>query len=220
MVAAITHKSFFSPTKFNLSLKKNPFSGLKSIFLLSTTTSLSLKLFQIGSKKISFDIFQMKYIEYFTISHYLPDGVYQQQKELARYLRNSHYSKRGLHSTEAEHNFISYLQRMKEYGIHYMSALWTRDDKIELNVYVGIGLNGITIFERNNGDSMMNARRNRDIKKCNKRLLYEQFDWLEIENLCFSKQILCIVVRKLNINLNGGKNKDRIKFKLKMDSRK
>jgi tyrosine-protein phosphatase non-receptor type 13 protein len=164
----------------------------------------------------------MKYIEYFTISHYLPDGVYQQQKELARYLRNSHYSKRGLHPTEAEHNFIRYLQRMKEYGIHYMSAVWTRDDKIELNVYIGIGLNGITIFERyiNGGDLMMNAKRNRDARKCNKRLLYEQFDWLEIENLCFSKQIFCIVVRKLNINGSSKSNKDRIKFKLKMDSRK
>lgn len=164
----------------------------------------------------------MKYVEYFTISHYLPDGVYQQHKELARYLRNSHYSKRGLHRMEAEHNFIGYLQRMKEYGIHYMSAVWPRDDKIDLNVYVGIGLNGITIFERYNNDSLLHAKRNRDARKCNKRLLYEQFDWLEIENLCFSKQILCIVVRKLNINLNsnGGKNKDRIKFKLKMDSRK
>ncbi|KAG5673931.1 hypothetical protein PVAND_003932 [Polypedilum vanderplanki] len=164
---------------------------------------------------------EMKYIEYFTISHYLPDGVYQQQKELARYLRNSHYSKRGLHPTEAEHNFIRYLQRMKEYGIHYMSAIWTRDDKIELNVYIGIGLNGITIFERyNNNDFMTNAKRNRDARKCNKRLLYEQFDWLEIENLCFSKQIFCIVVRKLNINGSSKSNKDRIKFKLKMDSRK
>lgn len=164
---------------------------------------------------------QMKYIEYFTISHYLPDGVYQQQKELARYLRNSHYSKRGLNSIEAEHNFISYLQRMKEYGLHYMSAVWTRDDKIDLNVFVGIGLNGIAIFERYNND-LLNARRNRDVRKSNKRLLYEHFDWMEIENLCFSKQILCIVVRKLNINANSnsGKNKDRIKFKLKMDSRK
>lgn len=163
----------------------------------------------------------MKYIEYFTISHYLPDGIYQQQKELSRYLRNSHYSKRGLHPREAEHNFIRYLQRMKEYGIHYMSAIWSRDDKIELNVYVGIGLNGITIFERYSNDFMMHTKRNRDAKKCNKRLLYEQFDWLEIENLCFSKQIFCIVVRKLNINSNhGSKNKDRIKFKLKMDSRK
>lgn len=165
----------------------------------------------------------MKYIEYFTISQYLPDGVYQQQKELARYLRNSHYSKRGLHSTEAEHNFIRYLQRMKDYGFHYLSGIWIRDDKIELNVYVGIGLNGICIFERYNSDAVVNAKRGRDIKKCNnKRLQYEQFDWLEIENLCFSKQIFCIVVRKLNINSNNGtkNNKDRVKFKIKMDNRK
>lgn len=70
--------------------------------------------------------FQMKYIEYFTISHYLPEGVYQKNKELARYLRNSHYSKRGLHMKEAEYNFIRYIQEMKEYGIHFFSAVWVR----------------------------------------------------------------------------------------------
>lgn len=161
----------------------------------------------------------MKQSEYFTISHYLPDGVYQQNKELATYLRNSHFSKRGLHSKEAEQNFIRYVQEMSEYGIHYISGIWTRDDKIELSVYIGIGLNGIKIFERNvqNG----NANRTKNPKKCNKRMLYDEFDWLEIENICFSKQILCIVVRKSNAKLNlGSKEKSRLKFKVKMDSRK
>jgi tyrosine-protein phosphatase non-receptor type 13 len=161
----------------------------------------------------------MKHIEYFTISHYLPDGVYQQNKELGKYLRNSHYSKRGLHPKEAEHNFIRYVQEMQEYGIHYISGIWTRDDKIELNVYIGIGLNGIKIFERNAGGG--NVSRSRGSRKCNKRLLYDEFDWLEIENICFSKQILCVVVRKSNLRLNlGSKEKTRLKFKLKMDSRK
>jgi tyrosine-protein phosphatase non-receptor type 13 len=66
----------------------------------------------------------MKHVDYFTISHYLPDGVYQRNKELARYLRNAHYLKRGLHRTEAEHNFIRYLQELKEYGLHLYSAIW------------------------------------------------------------------------------------------------
>lgn len=161
----------------------------------------------------------MKHIEYFTISHYLPDGVYQQNKELGKYLRNSHFSKRGLHPKEAEHNFIRYVQEMREYGIHYISGVWTRDDKIELNVYIGIGLNGIKIFERNASGG--NVSRSRTTRKCNKRLLYDEFDWLEIENICFSKQILCVVVRKSNLRLNlGSKEKSRLKFKLKMDSRK
>ena len=163
----------------------------------------------------------MKYIEYFTISHYLPDGVYQQNKELAKYLRNSHYSKRGLHQKEAEYNFIRYLQEMREYGVHYISGVWARDDKIELNCYIGIGLNGIKIFERSNHTTNQ-ASRSKDKKKCTKRLLYEEFDWLEIENICFSKQVLCVVVRKSNLRLNlGAKDKSsRLKFKLKMDSRK
>lgn len=153
------------------------------------------------------------------MSHYLPDGVYQQNKELGKYLRNSHFSKRGLHPKEAELSFIRYVQEMREYGIHYISGVWTRDDKIELNVYIGIGLNGIKIYERSNIGG--NVSRSRSSRKCNKRLVYEEFDWLEIENICFSKQILCIVVRKSSLRLNlGSKEKCRMKFKLKMDSRK
>lgn len=68
--------------------------------------------------------FQMKYVEYFTISHYLPEGVYQKNKELARYLRNSHFCKKGLHAKEAEQNFIRYVQELKEYGLHLYSAIW------------------------------------------------------------------------------------------------
>lgn len=162
----------------------------------------------------------MKHSEYFTMSHYLPDGVYQQNKELGKYLRNCHFSKRGLHPKEAETTFINYVQsNMRDYGIHYISGVWTRDDKIELSVYIGIGLNGIKIYERSAIGG--NFGRSRSARKCNKRLLYEEFDWLEIENICFSKQILCIVVRKSSLRLNlGSKEKTRLKFKLKMDSRK
>lgn len=161
----------------------------------------------------------MKNNEYFTISHYLPDGVYQQNKELRKYLRNSHFTKRGLHPKEAELNFIRYVQEMRDYGIHYISGVWTRDDKIELNVYVGIGLNGIKLFERKS--NVGSTKRTHEAGRCSKRLMYDEFDWLEIENICFSKQILCIVVRKSNLRLNlGSKEKTRLKFKLKMDSRK
>jgi tyrosine-protein phosphatase non-receptor type 13 len=161
----------------------------------------------------------MKNMDYFTTSHYLPDGVYQQNKELGKYLRNSHYSKRGLHPKEAELNFIRYVQEMQEYGVHYISGVWLRDDKIELNVYIGIGLNGIKIFERNNGGLPTSRRQNSG--KSNKRMLYDEFSWVEIENICFSKQVLCIVVRKSLMRVSlGSKDKSRLKFKLKMDSRK
>lgn len=66
----------------------------------------------------------MKVNEYFTISHYLPEGVYQRNKEMAKYLRNSHFSKRGLHPKEAEQQFIRHIQEMKEYGLHLYSAMW------------------------------------------------------------------------------------------------
>lgn len=67
---------------------------------------------------------QMKFSEYFVISHYLPEGVHQRNKEMAKYLRNSHFCKLGLHAKEAEQNFVRYIQEMKEYGLHLYSALW------------------------------------------------------------------------------------------------
>lgn len=71
-----------------------------------------------------FNLFQMKFNEYFTVSYYLPEGVYQRHKEMAKYLRNSHFCKRGIHAKEAEHQFVRYIQQMKEYGAHLYSAVW------------------------------------------------------------------------------------------------
>lgn len=76
----------------------------------------------------------MKINDYFTISHYLPEGVYQRNKEMAVYLRNSHYSKRGLHPKDAEQNFIRYVQEMKEYGLHLYSAIWVKHYKINSKI--------------------------------------------------------------------------------------
>lgn len=79
----------------------------------------------------------MKSSDYFTISHYLPEGVYQRNKEMAKYLRNSHFCKRGLHTKEAEQQFLRYVQEMKEYGLHLYSAVWVifvnqkKSDEIE-----------------------------------------------------------------------------------------
>lgn len=69
----------------------------------------------------------MRRSEYFTISHYLPEGVYQRNREMKRYLRNSHFSKRGMHSRDAEQTFIRYVQGMREYGQHLYSAIWVHD---------------------------------------------------------------------------------------------
>jgi len=66
----------------------------------------------------------MKNIDYFTISQYLPEGVYERNNNITNYIRNSHLCKKGLHRMEAEHNFIRHLQEMKEYGQHLYSAIW------------------------------------------------------------------------------------------------
>lgn len=50
------------------------------------------------------------------------------------------------------------------------------------------------------------------------RQLYARFDWLEIENLCYSKRALCVVVRR-PASLRA-KDAQRIKYKLHMDGRK
>nr|XP_029710298.1 uncharacterized protein LOC109397654 [Aedes albopictus] len=162
----------------------------------------------------------MKYTEYFTISHYLPEEVYRKKKELAKYLRSSHFCKRGLHQLEAEHNFIRYVQELKEYGLHLYSATWTTDEGMTLEVYVAISLSGVAIFERNlkyNSKGVQQQEFNSG-KSAYQRHLYAFFDWLEIENICFSKHVFCVVVRRTE-SLNP-KDKSRVKYKLRMDGRK
>lgn len=66
----------------------------------------------------------MKNSEYFTISHYLPEGVYQRNNEMTRYLRNAHFTKHGVVRREAEQRFVKHVQAMKEYGLHLYSAVW------------------------------------------------------------------------------------------------
>lgn len=73
---------------------------------------------------LSFFQFQMRQLDYFTITHYIPENVSPKQKELAKYLRSAHFCKKGLLSSEAEQNFIRYLQELKEYGMHLYSATW------------------------------------------------------------------------------------------------
>lgn len=185
---------------------------------------------------------QMMHTDYFTISHYLPEGVYQRNKAMAKYLRNSHYYKKGLQSRESEYNFIRYVQEMKEYGLHLFSAVWVctfdhfsqtigmsrmecfvslqgTDDGLTYDVYVAVSLSGIRIFRR-----ALTSRQDQPIKNSKhsktdyQRKLYANFEWLEIENLCFSKHILCVVIRKSE-SLKA-KDNNRVKYKFRMDGRK
>ncbi|XP_041780175.1 uncharacterized protein LOC121597901 [Anopheles merus] len=165
----------------------------------------------------------MKYTEYFTISHYLPEEVYRKKRELARYLRNAHFHKRGLHQREAEHNFIRYVQELKEYGLHLYSASWATSEGILLDVYVAISLAGVAIFERNVRYQPRTAAQEqqecRNGKSSFLRHLYAFFDWLEIENICFSKHAFCVVVRRSE-TLGPKSDKNLVKYKLRMDGRK
>lgn len=73
----------------------------------------------------------MKNTEYFTISHYLPEGVYQRKNEMTRHLRNAHFTKHGLATREAELRFVKHVQAIKEYGLHLYSAIWVRLDNVD-----------------------------------------------------------------------------------------
>ncbi|XP_055377864.1 uncharacterized protein LOC129609770 [Condylostylus longicornis] len=167
----------------------------------------------------------MEFLDYFKVSHYLPEDVYCRNKEIAKHLRNSHYCRKGMDHKEAEYNFVKYVQEMKEYGFHLYSANWVLSETTFIKIYLGISLGGITFFERN-CDQMttypaekliINQNSNNMIRNAYK-ILLKHFEWLEIENLCFSKHILCIVVRKLE-SLKA-KDNNKIKFKLKMDDKK
>lgn len=162
----------------------------------------------------------MKYVEYFIVSHYLPEGIYLRNRELAKYLRNSHYVKRGLHALEAEHNFIRYVQELKEFGLHLYSANWAKEGGTSLDIFLAISISGICLFER---DREINRQQQQefytqDSRQSFNRKLLVKFEWLEIENLCYSKHILCIVVRSRE-SLTA-KDNSRTKYKLRLDERK
>lgn len=86
-------------------------------------------------------------------------------------------------------------------------------------MYVAISLSGIALFERSTRLNSENLLENgKNPKTSFQRPVYGIFDWLEIENLYFSKHILCIVVRRSD-SLEA-KNNNRIKYNLKMSGRK
>lgn len=104
----------------------------------------------------------------------------------------------------------------------------TTDDGRTLDIYAAISLAGIAMFERSSrltdrsssstgGDADGDAP-HPDARVTFQRKLYAQFDWLEIENLCYSKRALCVVVRRPS-SLRA-KDSQRIKYKLRMDGRK
>lgn len=64
--------------------------------------------------------------DYFTVSHYLPEGVYQRRRNVAQLLRAAHAGRRGTHATDAEQLFVRHVQALKEYGLHLYSAVWVR----------------------------------------------------------------------------------------------
>lgn len=100
--------------------------------------------------------------------------------------------------------------------LYSLNIFQTTGENNTLDIYIGISLGGIWIFHRNGQNLSVDPDKNS--KTTFQRKLYLNFDWLEIENLCFSKHILCVAVRK-SISLNS-KDKSRVKYKFKMNDRK
>lgn len=165
---------------------------------------------------------KMETKEYFTISYYLPmmdKGLYlQKNKEFSKYLRNAHFRRRGLHPTDAEYQFIQYVQRMKEYGTHLYSAIL--DTKVQQNVYIGISMKGISILNRPTPKlNVDDASKTEQYKSTlsNHRKSYLNFKWIDIENLSYSKQIFSIIIKEQSEMVKQGK---RSKYIFKMCDKK
>lgn len=62
--------------------------------------------------------------DYFTVSHYLPEGVYQRRRDVVQLLSDAHRRRRGLHAKEAELLYVKHVQQLKEHGLHLYSAIW------------------------------------------------------------------------------------------------
>lgn len=87
---------------------------------------------------------------------------------------------------------------------------------MNLEVYVAISLRGVMLFERNLKHVFSRKHNEFQNSKNNyQRHLYAHFEWHEIENICYTKHILCVIVRK-----NEESKVKRSKYKFKMDGRK
>lgn len=101
-----------------------------------------------------------------------------------------------------------------------LKFLQITDDGLNIDVYVAISLKGITIFERN-VKNVLTRKHNefQNSKNAYQRHLYTQLEWLEIENICYTKHILCVIVHKTELFQSKTKV-HRVKYKLRMDGRK
>lgn len=80
---------------------------------------------------------------------------------------------------------------------------------------MAISLVGIALLERNAAGRPSSESANEP----QQRTVHAHFEWLEIENLCYSKHTLCVTVRRPAPSLRA-KDGQRVKYKLKMDGRK
>lgn len=118
--------------------------------------------------------------------------------------------------------FIFNLSNRKNYDNHFFQSFTqSTDDGLTYDVYVAVSLSGIRVFKRSSTSTRHDQSMDNNSKRSKtdyQRKLYANFEWLEIENLCFSKHILCVVIRKSE-SLKA-KDNNRVKYKFRMDGRK
>lgn len=62
--------------------------------------------------------------DYFLLEHYLPEGMWREgEPVIIRELQMLHRDRKSLDPGRAEEMYISYIQRLPEYGTHYYSAV-------------------------------------------------------------------------------------------------
>lgn len=86
------------------------------------------------------------------------------------------------------------------------------DSEEHQDVYVGISMKGISISKR----SLSPISEGANVRTLKRYKPYLHFDWVKIDNLCYSKHIFCVVAS----NSDAGKNKNKVKYRFKMSGRK
>ncbi|CAG9854919.1 unnamed protein product [Phyllotreta striolata] len=144
--------------------------------------------------------------DYFLLEHYIPESmssVIEDSAGLRQELIRAHVSKSGVETRKAEENFITLAQSLPHYGGHFYTATWMNKDNNHKDIWLYISAQGMSLYERGNHTSQFGP------------ILYEKFEWRNIQTLCYSKQYLCILPH------TDRQSKFKLKkYKLKMDQKK
>ncbi|KAG8272728.1 tyrosine-protein phosphatase non-receptor type 13-like [Homalodisca vitripennis] len=136
--------------------------------------------------------------DYFLLEHYLPEGMWREgESVVTRELQSLHRERQGLDPGRAEEMFVSYTQRLPEYGTHHYSAVTNNADGTSAEVWLGVNSEGVVVCLK----KMCSAYSARNPTQVHK--------WVDIRKLCYNKQVFELSTLQ-----------DSAKHKFKLDNNK